>query len=206
MSELYEAFTKWRGRFLGDLGYHVDKSKVEYSSNGYVVFYHYTHADNIEKIFTSDSGLFARLRVYCPNPPEELVDCYLSEGFLEPLPAWLTESPYFGDLGMRLVRNYIGDVLLRIAVPKDFPGLYVSDYAHHLECKHWNLNGSTPLNLGYDCSTGQQVTQAYVNSYIEAVEYKGGHLAPLMQCVRKGQGIVIPNRYITISQFQPFHQ
>lgn len=128
------------------------------------------------------------------------MDCYLSEGFLEPFPKWLTDSPYFGDVGMEMVKRYIGNVLLRIEVPNDFPGLFVADYAHCLECKHLDLRGTAPLQLGYDCSTGHQVMQAYVHSYVEASEYERGHLAPLMQCVRKEQGIVIPNKYITISQ------
>jgi hypothetical protein len=65
-----------------------------------------------------------------------------------------------------MVRKYIGNILLRVELPSSFQGLFVADYAHVLEEKHFSARGSTPLNLGYDCSSGRETTQAYVNSYI----------------------------------------
>jgi hypothetical protein len=125
------------------------------------------------------------------------------EGLLSPLPQWLTASPYFGDLGIEMFRLYIGSVLLRIEVPLTFQDLYIADYAHILECKHFKHRGIAPLNLGYDCRTGHEVTRAYVHSYIRALDYVGGHVAPVVQAVRKDTGIAIPCKYIHIAELQP---
>ncbi len=153
---------------------------------------------------TPNSGLYARLRVdICPHPPEEFIGCFMAEGFLEPLPDWLTNSPYFGDLGIEMVKRYIGNVLLRVELPNSYESLFIADYAHNLEANHLSLRGLAPLNLGYDYSTGKEVTQAYVNSYIPVTKYKNDHIAPVMQAIRKGQGIVIPAECITLALEQP---
>ena len=197
-----EIFLKNRGVLLGEHGYEADPGQVEYASSGFV-FYHYSRRERLDQIFAEDSGLWARLPVACPAPPPEFVGCHLVEGFLEPLPKWVVHSPYFGDLGIEMTKKYIGDVLLRIEVPRDFPGLYVADYAHVLECKHVSRRGRPALDLGYDCGTGHETTQAYVHSFIPAADYKEGHVAPVMQVVREGEGIAIPGEYVSISDVQP---
>jgi hypothetical protein len=197
-----DVFLQERGELLGQHGYRPDSSLVERITSDFM-FYHYTRPDRLEHIFAPGSGLFARRPVACPTPPPEFVDGYLVEGFLEPLPIWLTQSPYFGDLGFALLRDYIGDILLRIEVPHTFPGLYVADYAHLLECKHLTRRGRSPLGLGYTCVTGHESTQAYVHSYIPAHAYTGGHIAPVAQFVRKGPGIAVPAQYIQIADQQP---
>lgn len=202
---LGERFLRNKGVYLGDNGYSPDAGAIHRPNEKTIRFYHYTREERLESIFNKDSGLYARLKVdVCPAPAEEFIGCFMVEGFLEPLPKWLTHSPYFGDLGIEMVKKYIGNVLLEINAPigfKDF--FYVADYAHNLEAKHFSLRGSAPLNLGYDCSTGKEVTQAYVNSYIPVQEYRNRHIAPVMQAVRKGEGIVIPADYIRIASQQP---
>lgn len=59
------------------------------------------------------------------------------------------------------------------------------------------------LALGYDCQTGHETTQAYVHSYVPSSQYVGGHIAPLVQVLRKGQGVAIPIANISISHHQP---
>lgn len=88
---------------------------------------------------------------------------------------------YFGDLGIEMVKKYMGNALLRIEVPYNCKGLFIADYALVLEEKHLNERGATPLNLGYDCSTGREITQAYVNSYVSANQYRNTHIAPEME-------------------------
>ncbi|MFU1796478.1 hypothetical protein ACM1RC_21645 [Paenibacillus azoreducens] len=201
---LGDIFLNSRGRSLSDYGYKPDPGGTELTHSGKIAFYHYTREDRVEQILSANGGLFAGRPVdVCPNPPEEFTGSFLAEGFLEPLPLWLTCSPYFGDLGIEMVKKYIGNVLLRIEVPYNYKGLFIADYAHVLEGKHLNERGSTPLNLGYDCSTGREVTQAYVNSYVSANQYKNNYIAPVMQAIRKGQGIVIPVEYITLATEQP---
>ncbi|MBP1993056.1 hypothetical protein J2Z66_004673 [Paenibacillus eucommiae] len=201
---LGENFLNNRSLSLCDYGYEPDPGCIEHTDNGNIVFYHYTREDRLEQIFSLNSGLFARLPVdVCPNPPNEFIGCFMVEGLLEPLPTWLTNCPYFGDLGIEMMRRYVGNVLLRIEVPSTYEGLFTADYAHIMEAKHLEFKGSSPLNLGYDCSTGKEVTQAYVNSYVSADKYKNRHIAPVMQAARKEQGIVIPRDYISVALKQP---
>ncbi|MFJ7935788.1 hypothetical protein [Sporosarcina sp. NPDC096371] len=171
--------------------------------NGNIVFYHFTHEDRLEYIFSNENGLCSYRGVACPKPPIEFKGCHLIEGFLQPLPQWLTENFYFGDLGIKLVQNYIGNVLLRVEIPLDFPGIYIVDYAHILEWLYFDENGNSSLGLGYQCQTGYEVTQSYVNSYISIKDYTGGHIAPVVQVLREDKGLTIPNRYISISNVQP---
>ena len=186
VKRLADEFLTDRGITLGDKGFQSDKRLIETLPNGNIVFYHFTHEDRLEHILSNENGLCSYRGVACPKPPVEFKGCHLIEGFLQPLPQWLTENFYFGDLGIKLVQNYIGNVLLRVEIPLDFPGIYIADYAHILECKYFNENGNSSLGLGYQCQTGYEVTQAYVNSYIPIKDYKGGHIAPVVQVLRKG--------------------
>lgn len=201
---LGEHFLQQKGVSLSQFGCKPDPGRVEFTGSGNIVFYHYTKEEHLERILSPDSGLYAWRQVdVCPNPPEELTGCFLTEGFLEPLPMWLTDCPYFGDLGIEMVKQYIGNILLRIELPRNDQGLYVADYAHVLEEKHFTLRGTAPLQLGYDFSTGKEITQAYVHSYIPATQYESVHVSPVMQAVRKGAGVVIPSDYIRLSEEQP---
>lgn len=200
-----EIFLEAREELLGDHGYEPDPGRVEQTARG-LAFYHYTRPERLDEILAPDGGLWARLPIACPDPPEEFVGYHKLGGFLEPLPTWLVASPYFGDLGLELTKQYVGDLLLRIEVPRDLPGLFVADFAHDMECKHLTRRGTAPLGLGYDCATGHEVTQAYVHSYVPATEYQGGHVAPIMEAVRKGEGIVIPQHYISVAHQQPLAQ
>ena len=85
-------------------------------------------------------GLRARLPVLATDLTPEFESCHLVEGLLEPDPIWLSGS-YFGDLPLEMVRDVVGDYLLRVEVPSDFPGLYVVDHAHGFECKHVTRRG-----------------------------------------------------------------
>ena len=190
-----EIFLEKQGVFLAGTGYEPDPGQVEFTSEG-IAFYHYSRENRVEEVLGESSGLWARMR-YAHG--------YMVEGFLEPLPNWLVNCPYFGNLGIEMVKMYIGDLLLRIEVPRSFRGLYVADYAHQLECKqldHKHRSGGG-LSLEYDCSSGREVTKAYVNSFVPVNQYRGGHVAPVMQAVSDVGGIAIPRKYITIPEIQP---
>jgi hypothetical protein len=115
----------------------------------------------------------------------------------------MTHCPYFGDFALVMLRRYVGDTLLRIQVPADFPGLYVADMAHNFECKYQDERGVAPLGLGYDCRTYKQVMRVELNSYVAMKEYVGGHVLPNVKATRKGEGIVIPSDYISVNPLQP---
>lgn len=191
-----------RGVLLKDKGYQTDVQEIEYAKNGNLVFYHFTRHEKVEQVLKN--GLYAFRPVACPNPPKEFNENFLAEGFLEPVPKWLNNNYYYGDLGMEMVRKYIGDILLRMEIPVSFPSVYIADYAHILECKHLDAKGSSPLNLGYKCDTGFECTQGYVNSYVPVQSYQGGHIAPIVQFLRKGEGITIPSNDIEVAEIQPF--
>ena len=125
-----EVFLRERGVLLGDHGFTPDPGRLE-TTDSTIVFYHYTRAEKVETVLEAGSGLWARLRVLSEHP--DLAGLHLAEGLLEPLPKWMTDSPYFGDLGYEMLKKYVGDLLLRVEVPRDFPGLYVADYGHMLE-------------------------------------------------------------------------
>ena len=189
-----------RGELLASHGYTPDPGLVQMTEST-VTFYHYTHKENVKKILAASGGLWARLPVV--SPPPDLQGLHLVEGLLEPLSRWMIASPYFGDLGLEMLREYAGDILLRIEVPRDFPGLYVADFAHVLESKYVLRRGSPALNLGYDCTTGEEVCKADANSYIPVLEYVGGHVAPEMKATRRGPGIAVPSQFIKVSDVQP---
>ncbi|MDY0943630.1 hypothetical protein [Priestia megaterium] len=199
-----ESFIQQKGLYLGELGYKTDRTEIEYTNEGNLIFYHYTYKKHLRKIFKEDSGLYAYRPVTCPEVPTYLQNHFLIEGFLSPRPYWFTNNEYYEDLGKELVQQFIGDIVLRVEVPKSFSSIYIADYAHVLECKSLNRNQSLSLKLGYDCSSGREATQAYVNSYILADEYRGGHIAPVVQLTRKNSGIVIPSKYISMYNEQPF--
>ncbi|MGM1047002.1 MAG: hypothetical protein ACQEXX_12760 [Bacillota bacterium] len=203
MNRLGESFIDNEGLLLREFGFKSDKGTIELDSATFMTFYHYTHEDKLDQIFSPHSGLLARRPVTCPNVPERFKDCFLTEGFLERLPNWVTNCPYFSDLGYELMRKYIGNTLLEIKLPVGDFNIYIADYAHVLECKSADIRGKTELNLEYDCSSGIEVTQAYVNSYIPEKEYNSGHVAPIVQVLRKGEGIVVPSKYISVSKVQP---
>jgi len=193
-----------KGLLLGTLGFTADPGTVERSGSGNIVLYHYTRPENQERILSQEGGLWARLPVVNDDSQPEFDNHYLVEAFLEPLPSWTTDSPYFGDLGREMMQSYIGTLLLRIELPEDYPGLYVADYAHVLEGKHIQRRGRAALRLDYDHRTGQHACRADVNSYISLLTYKGGHLAPNAKIVRAGEGIAVPSAYITVCSSQPF--
>lgn len=196
------AFLDNRYKTLDELGYKTDVEPMMIESGQYT-FFHYTHEKYVEEILTENSGLYARRPVACPDPPAEFRDAFLVEGFLQPLPCWLSRNEYFGSLGLELVMKYIGDLLLEITVPIHFPGLYIADYAHIMECKLGSNPTARGLGLGYDCTNGKECTQSFVNSYLPISHYNGQHIAPVVQVIRKGKGLVIPREYIRVSGVQP---
>ena len=195
-----EILMSQRGELLGEHGYTPDPGRVRAPDLG-ITFYHYTWHDRVEKVLAADGGLWARLPVVLP--PADLEGLHLVEGLLDPLPRWMTDSPYFGNLGLDMLKEFVGDLLLEVTVPRDFPGLYVADYAHMLESKHVLRRERPALNLGYNCETGKEVCRADANSYIPALEYKGGHVAPEMKVTRLGQGIAVPSQFIKVCSAQP---
>ena len=108
-----------RGVLLADHGFIPDPGRIEVTDST-VVFYHYTRDERAERVLEAGGGLWARLPVVLAPPGLE--GCYLVEGLLEPLPLWMTGSPYFGDLGFEMLREFVGDLLLRVEVPRDFAG------------------------------------------------------------------------------------
>jgi hypothetical protein len=198
-----DVFLQQQGLLLGEHGFVPDPGRVEHTQDFKLVFYHYSRSEALSSIFAPGSGLLAQLPVVSDKPGPHFEGYFLIEGLLEPLPLWLTESPYFGNLGLEMIRTYVGNVLLRIELPEDFPNLYVADAAHNFECKHILRRGKPALNLNYDCNTGREVCTAEVNSYIPLTQYRGGHVAPNVKALRQGEGIVIPQEFISISTVQP---
>jgi hypothetical protein len=165
------------------------------------VLYHYTRSKHLDTILLN--GLKAQLPIVLAEAIPNLCGRYLVEAFLEPLPQWITNSPYCGNLGLELMRAYVGNILLQITLPSTFADIYVADAAHNFECKHQSRHNQSALKLGYDCQIGEEVCQAEVNSYIPLSTYQGGHIAPNVKITRQGSGIAVPPRYIKISDKQP---
>ncbi|MDQ6669284.1 MAG: hypothetical protein M3069_00700 [Chloroflexota bacterium] len=199
-SQLGELFlSTWHER-LGWHGYSADPGRIERVPGGIVV-YHYTRPEHLAAI--AHSGLVARRPVVNGERSVDLRGRYQIDALLEPLPRWLAESPSFGDLGLQMLRVMVGDLLVRIELPVGFPGLYVADFAHPLECLHHERRGRAPLGLGYDCGTGHDSMLAYLHSYVPLPEYDGGHLAPVVHVLRSGPGVVIPGPAIHVADQQP---
>lgn len=137
---------------LGDHGFSPDPGRVERARGG-LVLYHYTRPEHLNAIMVS--GLIARRPVVGAEELPELRGSYQADGLLEPLPRGLGESPYFGDLDLEMLRM-VSDLLLRLELPVHFPGRYLADFAHPLECVHHERHGRAPLGLGYDCRTRHQ--------------------------------------------------
>ena len=197
---LCEIFMRERGVLLADHGYTPDPGAVELTPST-IAFYHYTRAENVERILEAGGGLSARLPVV--SAPPDLAGLHLVEGLLEPLPLWMTGKSFFRRHRLQDVGGICGDLLLRVEVPRHFPGLYVADFAHVLEAKHVRRRGRPALDLGYDTSTGREVTRSDANSFVPAIEYRGGHLAPIVKPTRRGTGIAVPARYIAVLDVQP---
>ncbi|MGG4398110.1 hypothetical protein ABEX25_27850 [Paenibacillus thiaminolyticus] len=102
MTSLGQLFLDQEGLRLGD--YVEAEEGAPKLAGGMLTFYHYTHADRLDSIFSPGGGLHAQRPVACPQVPEPFQDSYLVEGFLQPLPKWLTNCPYFGNLGYKLMR------------------------------------------------------------------------------------------------------
>ena len=195
-TRLGDPFLAERGHLLSDHGFEPDPGQVERAADG-VVFYHYTSQERLPFIFGTGGGLRARLKVVATDLTPDFENSCEVQGFLEPEPRWLSESPYFSDLGLQLHEVYIGEVLLRAELPASFRDLYVCDFAHNLECKHATRRGHAPLRLGYDCRTGHECVRAYTHSYLPMAEYDGGHVAPVVAALRPSRGIVIPRQLLS---------
>ena len=200
--KLGEHFLKDRGRCLRDFDFMPDSGQVELGDDT-IVFYHYSQLKKKHDIFSPSSGLYAGRSVECPNDFHEYDDTYIVEGFLEPIPKWLTDSPYLGDIGINIVKRHLGHLLLKVEVPRDFPGVYVVDYAHMLD---WQIGRRRPEPLGLGYAEEEECKKAYVHSYIPMLEYQKGHVAPIVHVLRKGKGIVIPNKYLEIANEQPLRE
>jgi hypothetical protein len=197
-----DVFLRSQGHLLGEHGFVADPGCVQYTVNEEILLYHYTRSEHLNKVLMD--GLQARLPIVLADENPNLRNRYLVEAFLEPLPQWLTNSPYFGNLGLEFMQAYVGNILLEITLPL-VVGLdvYVADAAHSFECKHQNRRGRSVLRLGYDCRSGQEVCQAEVNSYIPVSSYRGGHIAPNVKITRQGAGIAVLPQYIAICDRQP---
>lgn len=202
MTRLCNVFLESRGCLLGEHGFIADPGYVRYAPNNNVVLYHYTRLEHLDRVLCS--GLRAQLPVVMTENIPNLHGRYLVEAFLEPLPQWITNSPYFGNLGLELMNAYVGNILLQITLPTTFfDELYVADAAHNFECKYQIRRSNSALKLGYDCNTGREVCRAETNSYIPIASYRGGHVAPNAKITRQGAGIAVPSRYIKVCETQP---
>jgi len=185
-------------KLLGEMGFQADPGQVIHE-DGHLVFFHFTHRRHVDVILAPGSGLFARLQGPWVGLNAQESDPYICNGLLGLSPHWLDRSPYFGTLGQEMFRAYVGDVPMRIRVPVDFPNVWVSDWAHVLECKHFTRRGTAPLGLGYDCRTGRDSIAAMFRSRIPLSDYRGGHLAPVIEVVREGPGLVVPSKYLSLA-------
>lgn len=201
-----EVFLRSRGCLLEEHGFVADPGCVQYTVNGNILLYHYTRSEHLDKVLLE--GLKAQLQIVLADDIPNLRERYLVEAFLEPLPQWIADSPYFKNLGLELMHKYVGNVLLEITLPLAVSDVdvYVADAAHNFECKYQNSRGQFALRLGYDCQTGQEVCQAEVNSYIPLISYRGGHVAPNVKITRQGAGIAVLPQYIKVCDRQPLAQ
>lgn len=195
MERLGTIFLNNKNKYLSDYGFDPDPGEIITKDNN-VIFYHYTREEHVDDIM--HNGLYARRQVVCPNVPDEYKGKCLVEGFLSPNPMWLKSCPYFGDLGYVLSNKYIGDICLEITLPLHSNNIYVADYAHILENKHYIHRKSCPLNLGYNRENGRETNQAYVHSYIKIKEYNNQHVSPVVQVLTEGRKTAVSAEHIKI--------
>jgi hypothetical protein len=196
---LADRFLTETGVTLGDLGYRTDPTRVERTSAG-IRFYHYTHPRHLPAILSEDGGLRAfRTTPYPPDPGLP----YVLEGLLSLAPPWMTGDTQFGDFGKVLFQEYVGSIPLAVTLPEGFPGLWIFDYAFAMECKYFTRHGRAPLGLGFDCTTGRECVLAMAHSRIPLAMYRGGHIAPIVECFAATTAVAIPSRYITLANPGP---
>ena len=201
---LGERFLSQRGQLLGALGFADDPGRPAWRADGGLTFWHYSRQERLEFIFGTAGGLKAsRPAFFSTNLTPGFDDQFVIEGFLDPKPCWLDDSPYFGDDGGRRWRGYIGELLLRVDLPPGFQGVWVGDYGHPLEAKAVQQCNRSLLGLGYDCRTGHEANRAYAHSLVPVESYRGGHLAPVVTVMRAGPGIAIPRACVSVAEVQP---
>ena len=199
-----DRFLNERGQLLGACGFQDDPGRPAWRSDGGLTIWHYAREERLEFILGTAGGLKAsRPAFFSTELTPDFDDLFMVEGFLDPKPAWLDESPYFGGDGGRRWRGYIGDLLLRVDLPPGFAGVWVADYGHPLEAKAVQQGNPAPLDLGYDCRTGHEANRAYAHSLVPAETYTGGHLAPIVTVMRPGPGIAVPRSCVSVAEIQP---
>lgn len=199
-----ERFLRGRGELLGRCGFEDDPGRPERRADGGLTFWHYTRRNRLPLILGTAGGLKARKGAYFSTElTPEFEGLYTVEGFLEPKPCWLDDSPYFGGEGGRQWRGWIGEVLLRVDLPPGFRNVWVADHGHPLEVKAVQRGEPAPLGLGYDCRTGHEANRAYAHSLVPIETYRGGHLAPVVTVMRPGPGIAIPRVCVSVAEVQP---
>ena len=201
---LGDRFLNQRGELLGDHGFQDDPGRPLWRPDGGLTFWHYTRRNRLPLILGTAGGLWARKRAFFSTErTPEFEGRYTVEGFLDPKPQWLDDSPYFGGEGGRRWRGWIGDVLLRVDLPPGFQDVWVADHGHPLEVVAVQSGKPAPLRLGYDCRTGHEANRAYAHSLVPVQTYTGGHLAPVVTVMRPGPGIAIPRACISVAEIQP---
>jgi hypothetical protein len=201
---LGDRFLNQRGELLGNCGFEDDPGRPEWRSDGGLTFWHYARQERLEFIFGTAGGLKAgRPAFFSTELTPDFDGLYMVEGFLDPKPRWLDDSPHFGGEGGRRWRGYIGDVLLRLDLPRGFRGVWVADYGHPLEVNAVQQGKPSPLSLGYDSRTGHEANRAYAHSLVPVETYTGGHLAPIVTVMRPGPGIAIPRSCVSVAEVQP---
>ena len=199
-----ERFLRRRGELLGDLGFEDDPGRPQWRADGGLTFWHYARRNRLGLILGTAGGLKARKRAFFSTGLTlEFEGLYTVEGFLDPKPRWLDDSPYFGGEGGRRWRGWIGEVLLRVDLPPGFQGVWVADYGHPMEVKAIQQEKRAPLGLGYDCRTGHEANRAYAHSLVPIERYRGGHLAPVVTVMRPGPGIAVPRACLSVADIQP---
>ena len=172
-------FLNYRRLSFRDAGLIADSGLPQIFSD-YIEFYHFTHESLIPQI--KAEGLRAFRSRNCRDMPEEFKGKYVLEGFLENSPNWLANSPYFNDMGLRLVTEHIGKIPLKVRLPVSFKSkCYVADYAHMMDIRHFHECGNFSLGFEYSRKNPNDIHLAYLNSYIEIDKYNGGHICPVFQ-------------------------
>lgn len=204
LDRLGDRFLNERGRLLGGCGFRDDPGRPAWRSDGGLTIWHYAREERLEFILGTAGGLMAsRPAFFSTELTPDFDDLFMVEGFLDPKPAWLDDSPYFGGDGGRRWRGYIGDLLLRVDLPPGFAGVWVADYGHPLEAKAVQQGNPSPLGLGYDCRTGHEANRAYAHSLVPIETYSGGHLSPIVTVMRPGPGIAVPRSCVSVAEIQP---